>query len=611
MSRSPLPWLCAVLVALWVAPVAAQDEAAERFFARAPLTGEVLLRLEVDDEDLLKRFVARSDVEAAEHRAGVWPVYSLSLTEGADAVTVASALERVPGVSWAWADRVVPLELHALPLDDTYAENLWHLENVAQVDGGLPGADIDVVSAWDITTGEGQLIGVIDGGVELTHPDLRVADTGWDAISQDGDANPDSEQSNPGHGTLVAGVAAAVGNNGEGVAGVAHGATVWPVRAIGGGLTQGAMYDAFVRAVDAGCTVINNSWGYNTEEPCAPIPEMPAMNEAFAYALENGRDGLGTVLVFSAGNSGCEQNNYDMLNNNANVIAVASINDQGRKWGYSVWGAHVDLGAPSGGLGGGGGRPGLWSTDLFGDAGFNGAGDNNEYSPHMGGTSGAAPVVSGTVALMLAANPRLREAEVRAVLCATADKIDPENTDYDSSGWSPTVGCGRVNAGAAVQAGANDVPPAPVLTFPAVGDEIVLGTDTPITWEAVEDPDGDALTYEIELRWTHGDDDSAEPAEEEMALRAGITDFAYVLRELDWDPGTYEVRVADRDLWGTGEWSDWVEFGVAAPIPPPLVEDEDDADATDGCSGCGGGDGSGSLALLLLAAPFSLRRRRG
>ncbi len=558
------------------------------------LTGTVLIRLERDDSALLARVVASDGVQGAEHRAGAWPLYTLSLTDPAAAERVARDLQGVPGVRWAWADRVVPTELHALPIDDVYADQLWHLENTAQVPGGLVGADIDVVPAWQITHGEGQLICVIDGGVETSHPDLAIRFPGWDAIDQDTDPNPGEGQDNAGHGTLVAGLAAAVGNNALGVAGVAYAAEVFPIRAIGGSITQSAMYDAFVRGVDAGCTVLNNSWGYIPQDPCSAIGELPAMNEALEYARTVGRDGLGAVVVFSAGNQGCEQNNYPMLNNNPGVIAVASVTDQARKWGYSVWGAHVDMAAPSGPTGGGP-RPGLWSTDMWGDAGFNGQGENNEYSDRMGGTSGAAPVVAGTVALMLAANPRAPESAVREILCATADKIDPGFGDYDATGWSPYYGCGRVDAGAAVAAIANAAPPAPDMLSPGPGGPLVLGEGA-LRWSPVEDPDGDALTYAVQIRAALGDDDSAED-DDEVALRAGLAEPSYRLHPLDWEPGTYAVRVGARDLWGQGEWSAWQDVELVRPDPPAPVEPEE--------TGCGGG----GAALLLLLMPLGVRRR--
>ncbi len=580
-------------LATWFSPSVADAESPE-------LTGDLLVRFEVDDAALLDRLVARDDVLEAEHRAGSWPLYTLRLEGGADPEALASTLERLPGVRWAWADRYMPTELHALPLNDTYADQLWHLENTVQTSGGLLGADINVLPAWEITDGTGQLIGVIDGGVELTHPDLRLQSAGWDAIDQDLDATPGPDQGNPGHGTLVAGVAAAVGNNNEGVAGVAYGAEVFPVRAIGGSISQAAMYDSFIRAVDAGCTVINNSWGYIPQDPCGQISELPAMNDAMSYAREVGRGGLGTVIVFSAGNQGCEQNNYPMLNDNPGIVAVGSITDQSKKWGYSVWGAHLDIGAPSGPTGGGG-RPGLWSTDMWGDAGFNGQGENNEYSDRMGGTSGAAPVVAGTVALMLAANPRLREEDVRRVLCVTADKVDPEEASYDADGWSPFYGCGRVDAGAAVAAVANAAPPAPELLMPLEGGEVVLGAQ-PITWTTVVDPDGDPVTYDLEVRRVVGDDDSAEE-DPEVTLRSGLAAPEFGLRLLDWETGQHEVRVATRDLWGLGPWSGWTSFDISRPSQPPPAEVPDEEE---GCAGCGGG----SAALLLLLMPLGLRRRR-
>lgn len=534
-------------------------------------TGHVLIRFDAEPSSATLDRLASAHGAGIQHLSGSWPVYALTDPKS-DPVALAAVIQARTDVRWAYPDLIVQTELHALPLDDTYADQLWHLENVGQVEGALPGMDINVLPAWEITNGDGILIGIIDGGVE-EHVDLATVQPGIDKLDGDGDASPGAEQSNPAHGTVVAGVAGAIGNNGQGVAGVAWAAEILPVRLVGGGASLQQMYEAFVESVDRGAHVLNNSWGFNTEEPCDSISDLPPLNEGIAYARDVGRDGLGTVVVFSAGNSGCEQNDYPMLRDNENVIAVGSINDRAVKWGYSVWGNHVDIGAPSGGLGGGGGRPGLYSTDMFGDVGFNGAGENNEYTDRMGGTSGAAPVVSGTVALMLAANPRITEAEVRRVLCATATKVDPTGTTYDSTGWSPYYGCGRVDAGAAVVAVANEAPPAPVLT--TADGASMSWDDATFTWTNGADPDGDPLTWALEL--TPIDVAVPPPLDEQpLVLRAGLIETSYTLRGLRWATGTWEARVVASDLWGRGAWSEPITFTLTdpPPAPPPTEGDE-------------------------------------
>ena len=562
-------------------------------------TGDVLLRFAVEPTAAALDRLAAAHGARVERLPGAWPVFLLDDPK-VDPAELSATLEARADVTWAYPDLVVQTELHSLPLNDTYVDELWHLENVGQNQGALPGMDINVLPAWEITNGAGVLIAIIDGGVE-EHPDLLTVQPGIDILDGDGDASPGAEQDNPGHGTCVAGVAAAIGDNGIGVAGVAWGAQVLPVRLVGGGASLSEMYGAFVNAVDRGADVLNNSWGFNTEEPCAPISDLPPLNEAMAYAQFEGRDGLGTVVVFSAGNSGCEQNEYPMLRDNEGVIAVGSINDRARKWGYSVWGNHVDVGAPSGGLGGGG-RPGLWSTDMFGDPGFNGAGDNNDYTNRMGGTSGAAPVVSGVVALMLAANPRLTEADVRDVLCATANKVDPSATTYDETGWSPYFGCGRVDAGAAVVAVANSAPLPPTLLTPSSGGSMPWDAAS-FTWSTGEDPDGDSLRWWLEL--TPIDVVVPPPLDEQgVVLRAGLDTPAYRLGGLRWATGTWEARVAASDQWGRGEWSEPVEFILVDPVPvqEPVEEEE-------GCqSALAPGPPSSLLGLLCVFGAMTRRR---
>ena len=559
-------------------------------------TGDVLIRFDAEPSSADLDRLATAHGASVERLRGAFPVYVL-IAPKADVAELAATLTDRSDVRWAYPDLIVPTELHQLPLDDTYVEELWHLENVGQNDGALPGMDINVLPAWEITNGAGILIGIIDGGVE-EHVDLATVQPGIDALDGDGDASPAEGQSNPAHGTVVAGVAGAIGNNGEGVAGVAWGAEVLPVRLVGGGASLQQMYQAFVDAVDRGAHVLNNSWGFNTEEPCDSISDLPPLNEALLYAKEVGRDGLGTVIVFSAGNSGCEQNDYPMLRDNENVIAVGSINDRAVKWGYSVWGNHVDLGAPSGGLGGGGGRPGLWSTDMWGDVGFNGAGDNNEYTRRMGGTSGAAPVVAGTAALMLAANPRLTEHEVRKVLCATATKVDPTGTTYDATGWSSFYGCGRVDAGAAVVAVANEPPTAPEITSPESGATMDWASAS-FAWTTGEDPDGDPLSWSIEL--IPVEVDVPPPLDEQpIILRAGLDEPAYALKGVRWATGIWQARVVATDLWGRGAWSETISFTLVDPPPPVEEPVEPPDDEGTGCQSNQSPSGS-SLAWLLLA----------
>ncbi len=560
-------------------------------------TGDVVFRLEQEPSPaLLERLADDPLIRELERRPGSWPTWTARAATGADPERLATRLEELPEVRWAEVDRYFSAVLHSL--DDEFWLQLWHLENVGQNEGGLPGADVHAVPAWAISNGAGIKIAILDSGVDTDHPDLLVTG-GVDVVSNDEDPNPEDSDGNPGHGTLVAGVAAAVGNNGIGVAGVAWGAEVWAVRLLGGNSTLQDTRDGFVLATDAGVSVLNNSWGMMSED-CAPVPQFEMLDEAIDYARIEGRGGLGATVVFSAGNQGCEYIEYPMLAREG-VIAVGSLTDQDRKFGYSSYGAYLDVMAPSGPVGGHA-RPGLYSTDIFGDAGFNGAGENNEYSPWMGGTSGAAPVVSGVVALMYAANPRLTEADVRRVLCETAVRIDPAGGEYDAAGWSRFYGCGKVDAAAAVASVANTEPEPPTILAPVAGEQ-VHWRDIVLAWEAAADVDGDHLRYDVQLIEPAGDDDdSAAAGDVEVDQQVEVTR----LDLSDQVPlGDYTLTVWPVDPWGRGAPAQ-VSFSVVDVEPEP-ADDDDDGGA--GCTSCSASvaSGPGSLVLLLL---LPLLRRR-
>lgn len=562
-------------------------------------TGDVVFRIALEPSaELLDRLAADPMVRELERRPGSWPTFTARAAPGADPERLAARLERLPEVAWAEADRSFSPVLHGAPLDDEFWPQLWHLENTGQNEGGLPGADIHAVPAWAITNGAGIQVAILDSGVDTDHPDLLVTG-GVDVVDNDMDPNPEEADDNPGHGTLVAGVAAAVGNNGIGVAGVAWGAEIWAVRHLGAGGTLQDTRDAFVLATDAGVAVLNNSWGMMTED-CGPVPGFDMLDEAIDYARIEGRGGLGATVVFSAGNQGCEYIEYPMLAREG-VIVVGSLTDQDRKFGYSSYGHLLDVMAPSGPVGGHA-RPGMYSTDIVGDAGFNGAGQDNEYSPWMGGTSGAAPVVSGVVALMYAANDRLTEADVRRVLCETAVRVDPAGGEYDASGWSRFYGCGRVDAAAAVSAVVNTAPGAPTLLVPIEGAELHW-EDIVLRWEEPADDDGEWLVYDVELVEPGGDDDdcaAADDVELYEELAESLLDLSGQL-----PLGDYSVTVWAVDAWGRGA-SAQASFTVVDIEPEPA--DDDDDDDGSGCTCSAPASAPVAPLLLLLLLPLFCRR---
>ena len=221
----------------------------------------------------------------------------------------------------------------------------------------------------------------------------------------------------------------------------------------------------------------NASWGSGDAlEDLGPLG-----NAAVESAITNGRGGKGRIFVRAAGNSGDRGDNcnFDGFANNRFVIAVGALNDSGYPASYSEPCSALFVTAPSGGEYG---RRGIITTDLVGTAGY----DPSDYTSSFGGTSAAAPLVSGVAALMLAVNPMLTWRDVQYILAMSAIKL---STDSDwtkgSFAHSEKYGFGLVDAQAAVRRAATwtGVPPEtalPPITH-AIGQTIPDNTYTGIS----------------------------------------------------------------------------------------------------------------------------------
>jgi len=340
--------------------------------------------------------------------------------------------------------------------NDEYFPMLWHLHNTGQ-SGGTPGADIRAPEAWQITTGDPNIVvAVIDCGVDTHHPDLvNNLVPGYDFWEDDNVPDPGRTSWGDAHGTACAGLVAAQGNNGIGVTGVTWNCKIMPIRISSAtGWTGGDTIATAIRwAAGHGADVLSNSWGGFVAYP------IPSAVTDVTRIGGLGRDGKGCVVCFAAGNDGSpvipgSQASYP------EVIAVGATDHNDHYTWYSNHGPELDIAAPSGGgvvvtnlaeekyveeyarlstdL--------LWTTDILGDVGYSILNENSElldYTEKMSGTSGATPIAAGVAALILSVEPNLTNDEVRHFLERSAKDLgDPGKDDY--YGW------GRVDARAAL-----------------------------------------------------------------------------------------------------------------------------------------------------------------
>jgi thermitase len=327
---------------------------------------------------------------------------------------MARALSRNPHIAIAAKDARVQ-RAEVVPNDPAF-KDAWHL------------LKIQAPKAWEASTGDGVVIAILDSGVDGSHPDLSgKLLPGYNVVSNNGDTSPIDD-----HGTAVAGVAAAAGNNGVGVPSVAWNARILPVRITntpGGTAYTSDIAAAISWAADYGADVANISY---------PVTGNPVVDHAAQYMRSKGG-----IVVAAAGNIGADAN----VPNSAAVISVSATGRDDARTSWSSYGDYIDVAAPGEDI----------PTTVTG-GGYGGA----------SGTSFASPQVAGVVALIRSVNRHLSPDQIEALLEQSAD--DP----VSGSDWHPHVGYGRINAASAVRlaldAGPTDnEPPVAALSSPVAG----------------------------------------------------------------------------------------------------------------------------------------------
>ena len=415
----------------------------------------------------------------------------LRVSKGGDALDIANKYFESGLVEFSkpnFLSNFVPYQV--IP-NDTYFGNQITCNNTGQTfnDGhsGTIDADIDAPEAWEMTTGSNDIIvAVIDEGVTSDHPDLpntrQVRLAGSDFA--DGDADP-SPTGNNNHGNSCAGVIGASMNNNQGIAGIAPNCRIMPIRINYSSSTVADFANAIRFAANNGADVISNSWGlnYNGLQPPYSPNLYPEVVTAIQYAVDNGRNNRGCVVLFAVGNNAdhtVNNNGYVGFPANVTITGVISVgasdrNDHQANYSPSSNPNHaynqlVDIVAPSHRA-----YPcqiqgetfEMWTIDIPNANGYNSwhsteacmnppalgeilptTGTNFlSYTGRFGGTSHSCPVVAGVAALVLSVNPALTYQQVYNLIVGSADQVG--GYTY-TNGRSVELGYGRVNACRAV-----------------------------------------------------------------------------------------------------------------------------------------------------------------
>lgn len=419
--------------------------------------GTVDLAQAPQDAPATQRLVVRGVAQVAEralnaiaatHPRLVEPTGTLSgtyLVSYATLELATNALDQLtsdPDIAWVERDRLVPYSFN--PGDPLNEDQLWI-------------QSIDLPAAWNISTGSPTVVvAVVDSGVSATHPDLQGKLLPGHDFFDDDDV-PDDQV---GHGTAVAGIIAARGNDGIGIAGVAMETMVLPVK-VGSvdGSPISAIAAGIVWAVDNGAHIINLSLG-------SDFPS-DALHDAVIYAYEHD-----VPVVAAAGN---EPEAISYPGAYPETISVGASTPWGTLTGFTSRSNRVDLVAPGTGV-----LASWWGED-----------DGDTWAS-VSGTSFAAPMVAGTLALLRSLDPTLTTEDLRTLLHETAIPVgDPES--------EPGAGAGQLDAGAALS------------TFISQAfDRTWLPADSPVasgtadrTW--VWGPEAIATGFESYDQATHGE----------------------------------------------------------------------------------------------------------
>jgi thermitase len=368
---------------------------ASKYGDAAFVPGEVVVKFKDTTRANLSRF-------GVSHKKTVAGINAMVVTTGADVQATIKKLAADPNVLYAEPNYIARVSDAEQPNDPDFSK-----QYAPQITKAVEG--------WAIHSGKTDaVLAIVDTGIDASHPDLKdKVLPGYDTI--DGDNNP---RDGHGHGTHCAGIAAALTNNGVGMAGIAPDSKIFAVRVLddNGSGTYANVATGMIKAADMGAKVISMSLGGPSSSK--------EIEDAVKYCQSK------DVLVIAAmGNDGRETQSYPAAI--PGVLAVGSTDSADKRSSFSNMGKHISVSAPG---------SKIWSTLPTYKVAM---GQNYGFAS---GTSMATPAAAGLAILVRSANPSFTSAQARSVIEKSADDIGP-------SGFDKEYGFGRINVLKALSAG--------------------------------------------------------------------------------------------------------------------------------------------------------------
>lgn len=451
-------------------------------------------------------------------------VYKVEVPPGSE-LALGRWLERQPGIRYA--ERNFLRYAMTVPNDPHYSTYQWNLRRIGAVD------------AWTLSVGDsGTIVAVLDSGIDTSHPDLKSKLLpGYNYLRGSTDTTDEV-----GHGTHIAGILGAVGNNRIGIAGVNWNCRILPLKVLGrdGSGDDFEIARAVRKAAEGGARVVNLSLG-------APVYNQ-TLRDALDYAKARG------VLVVAAAGNNYEDGNPTMYPAAyPGVMAVGATTNTDRRASYSQTGPHLSVVAP-------GGDP-TSQIDEDPNHWIMSTWPTNRSSGYLlaSGTSQAVPQVGGLASLLWAVDPSLSVDEVRETIQSTA-------VDLGTAGRDDTFGYGRINMAAALRkvAVSRDQTP-PYLRVSAPLSGAIVHQVVAIEGSATDEHFG---SYEIQYASAKSPDNwlTVEPAGTSPVTQGilGLWDTAQL------DDGLYLLRLKASD--GFGNLQATQPLLLTIDNTPPVIE---------------------------------------